>query len=203
MMVIKAICFDADGVVVYPQMQFSKYLNEEHGISPEMTGTFFRGVFNDCLVGKANLSEVLPTYLEEWNWRGSVEEFIATWLKRDHVIDVRLLNAIQRLRQNGTICCLTTSQERNRAMYMKTKMGFQDAFDHLFFSCEVGSQKPDLAYYQHVEKVLDIEKRTILFWDDFEKNVIGAREVGWNAELYTEFGEFEKTMKKYLIAESA
>jgi putative hydrolase of the HAD superfamily len=203
MMVIKAICFDADGVVVYPQMQFSKYLNEEHGISPEMTRSFFRGVFNDCLVGKANLSEVLPTYLEEWNWRGSVEEFIATWLQRDHVIDVRLFNAIQRLRQNGTICCLTTSQERNRAEYMKTKMGFQDAFDHLVFSCEVGWQKPDQAYYQHVEKVLDIEKRSILFWDDFEKNVVGAREVGWNAEQYTEFGEFEKTMNSYLLAEGA
>ena len=200
-MVIKAICFDADGVVVYPQMQFSKYLKEEHGISPEMTRSFFHGVFNDCLIGKANLSDVLPTYLQEWNWKSSVEEFIATWLQRDHVIDVRLLNAIQRLRQNGAICCLTTSQERNRAEYMKTKMGFQDAFDYLFFSCEIGWQKPEQAYYQYVEKMLDLEKESILFWDDFEKNVKAAREVGWNAELYTEFGEFEKTMHKYLMPE--
>ena len=202
-MAIKAICFDADGVVVYPQMQFSKYLKEEHSISPEMTQSFFHGEFNDCLIGKANLSDVLPTYLQEWNWKGSVEEFINTWLQRDHVIDVRLLNAIQRLRQNGTICCLTTSQESNRAEYMKTKMGFQDAFDHLFFSCEVRWQKPDHAYYQYVEKVLDLEKKSILFWDDFEKNVRAAREIGWSAELYTEFDEFEKTMNKYHLAESA
>ena len=199
---IKAICFDADGVVIYPQMQFSKYLKDEHGISPEMTRNFFHGVFNNCLVGKANLREVLPPYLQEWNWKASVEEFIATWLQHDHVIDVRLINMIQGLRQNGTICCLTTSQERNRAEYMKTKMGFQDTFDHLFFSCEVGWQKPDHAYYQYVEKELDLEKKSILFWDDFEKNVRAAREIGWNAELYTEFGEFEKTMNKYLLAES-
>ena len=121
---LKVVCFDADGVVVNPQMQFSNYLKREHGISPEMTRGFFHGVFNDCLIGKANLREVLPTYLQDWNWKGSVDGFIATWLQLDHVIDSRLISAIQRLRQNGFICCLATSQEHNRAEYMKTKMGF-------------------------------------------------------------------------------
>ena len=202
-MTIKAICFDADGVVVNPQMQFSKHLKREHGISPEMTRSFFNGIFNDCLVGKANLSEVLPNYLQGWNWKGSVDEFIATWLERDHVMDSRLINAIQRLRLNRFLCCLATSQERNRAEYMKTKMGFQDAFDYLFFSCEVGWQKPDYTYFQHIEKMLNLEKELILFWDDLETNIIAAREYGWNAEIYTEFDEFEKTMNKYLVTESA
>ena len=203
-MIIKAICFDADGVVVYPQKQFSKHLKEEHGISPEMTRCFFDGVFNDCLVGKANLKEVLPSYLRDWRWKTSTEEFINTWLKFDHVVDARLINAIQRLRQNKIICCLVTSQERNRAEYMKTKMGFQDAFDRLFFSCEIGLQKPNQAYYQYIEKALNVEKGSILFWDDLEINVVAARENGWNAEIYTEFDEFEKTMTKYdLIVESA
>lgn len=203
-MVIKAICFDADGVVVYPQKQFSKHLNEEHGISPEMTQGFFDGVFNDCLVGTANLNEVLPMYLEDWRWKSSAEEFIATWLKFDHVVDARVMDAIQRLRQKKVICCLVTSQERNRTEYMKTEMGFQNAFDHLFFSCEIGLQKPDHAFYRHIEKVLNVEKESILFWDDLEINVIAARENGWNAEIYTQFDEFEKTMNKFeLISESA
>ena len=204
MVVIKAICFDADGVVVYPQKQFSKHLKEEHGISPEMTRSFFGGVFNDCLVGTANLSDVLPPYLKDWKWKGSTDEFITTWLKFDHVVDVRVIDMIQRLRQNKLICCLVTSQERYRAEYMKTTMGFQDAFDHLFFSCELGLQKPDHAYYQYIEKALNLEKGSILFWDDLEINVIAARENGWNAEIYTAFDEFEKTMTQYdLMIESA
>jgi putative hydrolase of the HAD superfamily len=202
--VIKAIFFDADGVVVYPQKQFSKHLKEEHSITPEMTRSFFGGVFNDCLVGKADLRGVLPTYLQAWKWKGTTEEFIATWLKFDHVVDTHLIGMIQRLRQNRIICCLVTSQERNRAEYMKTKMGFQDTFDHLFFSCEIGLQKPDHAYYQYIEKALHVEKESILFWDDLELNVLAARESGWNAEIYTEYDEFEKIMTKYnLIAESA
>jgi len=197
-MTIKAICFDADGVVVNPQMQFSKHLNNEYGISPEMTQSFFGGVFNDCLVGKTNLEEVLPTFLKDWGWKDSVDEFINTWLSKDHVVDVRVINAIQSLRQNGFICCLATSQERNRADYMKDKMGFQNVFDHLFFSCEVGWQKPHPLYYQHIENTLGLDKKSILFWDDSRVNIKAAHEFGWNAEIYTEFDEFEKIIQKYV-----
>ena len=203
-MTIKAICFDADGVVVNPQMQFSKYLQREHGISPEMTRGFFAGVFNDCLVGKVNLKAVLTTFLEDWGWRGTADEFISTWLQLDHVIDVRLIGAIQRLRQHEIVCCLATNQEHYRAEYMKTEMGFQDFFDHLFFSCEVGWQKPDPAYFQYLEKMLNLDKKSILFWDDSPKNIAAARECGWQAEIYTEFDEFEAAIEKYVpMAKSA
>lgn len=201
-MKIKAICFDADGVIVNPQMQFSKHLKEKHGISPQMTQGFFRGVFNDCLVGKASLEDVLPAFLQEWGWKDSVSEFINIWLLKDHVIDTRLMNMIQRLRRNDTICCLATSQERNRAEYMKTRMGFQDGFDYLFFSCEIGWQKPQQAYYQHIERTLGLPKKSILFWDDSRTNVESAREFGWNAETYTGFAEFEKTIRKYVAVNS-
>ncbi len=86
---------------------------------------------------------------------------------------------------------------------MKTKMGFQDMFDHLFFSCEVGWQKPDHAYYQHIEKMLNLEKESILLWDDSRTNIEAAREHGWNAEIYTKFDEFEKTIKKYILMAKA
>lgn len=202
MVAIQAVCFDADGVVVNPQMQFSRHLKEEHGISPEMTQGFFRGVFNDCLVGKANLEEVLPAFLRDWGWKHSVDEFIHTWLLKDHVIDMRVINMAQRLRRAGMICCLTTSQERNRAEYMKARMGFQDMFDHLFFSCEAGCQKPDIAYYRHIEEALALEKKSILFWDDSRVNVEAARKFGWNAEIYTDFDEFEETLRKYIAMEN-
>lgn len=201
-MIIKAICFDADGVVVNPQMQFSKHLKEEYGISPEMTQSFFQGAFEDCLIGRAKLEDVLPAFLRDWGWKGSVDEFIDTWLLTDHVIDMRVIDIVQCLRQNGMICCLATSQERNRAEYMRTRMGFQDMFDHLFFSCEAGSQKPDPAYFQHIEKTLDLEKKSVLFWDDSLVNIEAARAFGWNAEIYTEFDEFEKTVRKYIAVEN-
>lgn len=197
---LHAICFDADGVVVHPQLQFSRYLEKEHGITPQMTRSFFRGVFNDCLIGKSNLKVVLPPFLQDWGWQGSVDDFINLWLLKDHVVDDRLIQVIQSLRRSGMICCLTTSQENNRAEYMKRKMGFEDVFDHLFFSCEVGYQKPDHSYFHHIEKMLHLDPGSFLFWDDSWVNVEAARVCGWNAEPYTDFDAFEKTIKKYRIA---
>ena len=79
-MTIEALVLDADGVVIFP-WRFAEYLAREHGITREMTAPFFRGVFEDCLLGRAGLKEVLPPYLEAWGWRGSVDEFVAAWLE--------------------------------------------------------------------------------------------------------------------------
>lgn len=196
-MTIKAICFDADGVVVNPQLLYAKRLGEEYNITREMTHSFFGGIFNDCLVGKANLKDVLPPFLRRWGWQATMETFIHDWMITDHVIDERVIEVIQRLRGQGITCCLTTNQERNRAAYMRTAMSFLDIFDHLFISCEIGAQKPQLAYYQHIENTLGLKKEEILFFDDGLKNVKAAYELGWHAEIYTTFEIFERSLEKY------
>jgi putative hydrolase of the HAD superfamily len=193
----KAILFDADGVVIFP-WRFARHLAREHGITPEMTRGFFQGVFEDCLVGKADLKGVLPPFLLEWGWPGSVDGFVATWLETENAVDGRIVAVIRSLRRAGFTCCLATSQERYRAEYMRTRMGFAEVFDRLFFSCELGCQKPDHAYYQIVERELGSEGQGILFWDDSAVNVQSARRWGWNAEVYSGFETFEKRLGEYL-----
>ena len=56
-------------------MEFARLREEKLGLSTQITKTFFEGIFNDCLVGKADLYSVIPAYLQEWKWKGSVEEF--------------------------------------------------------------------------------------------------------------------------------
>lgn len=197
-MSVKAICFDADGVVVNPQMQFSRLLRIDYGITPQMTKPFFDGIFNECLVGNADLFHVLPPFLREWHWKGSTEEFAALWLKTDHVIDTQLITTIKNLRHKGYKCCLATSQEQHRADYMKKEMGFHGLFDHMFISCEMGTQKPEKAYYRYIETQLQLSGESILFWDDKPQNVSAAKARGWKAELYTEYGQFLKTLALYL-----
>jgi putative hydrolase of the HAD superfamily len=194
---IKAVLFDADGVVIFP-WRFARYLAREHGITPEMTRGFFHGVFEDCLLGRADLKQVLPPFLRQWGWRGSVDDFVATWLEAENAVDGRVVAVIRALRGSGLMCCLVTSQERYRAEYMRATMGFAEVFDRLFFSCELGCQKPDHDYYQIVEGELGLQGQAILFWDDSALNVQSARRWGWNAEVYSEFGAFEKRLGEYL-----
>jgi len=113
------------------------------------------------------------------------------------VIDLRVVNYIGELRQRGMLCCLATNQEANRAEYMKTQMGFADVFDRLFFSCELGCQKPEPAYFYSIQQKLELESRELLLWDDYQKNVEVARECGWQAELYTRFEAFKERIKTW------
>jgi len=188
---IKAICFDADGVVVYPQMQFSIFLAENYRITPEMTLPFFNGMMEECLLGRRSLEDLLPPYLQVWGWPGTLREFIQTWYDQDNCVDRRLTAAIQTLRKQGIQCCLATSQECGRALYMREVMGFHNIFDALFISCEIGCKKPDPAFFRHIQKHLGLDGGTLLFLDDRPENVEAARKFGWNAELYTDFPAFE------------
>lgn len=196
-MPIKAICFDADGVVVNPQLLYAKRLDKEYGITREITADFFGGPFNDCLTGTAQLMDELPPFLIKWGWPHTPEKFLRDWMHTDHVIDQRIVDAVQQLRAQGFVCCLTTNQERNRAAYMRTHMGFAEIFDHLFISCEIGAQKPQPAYYQHIQSTLGLKSEDILFFDDGLKNVKAAYQYGWHAEVYTTFESFERSLEKY------
>ena len=63
--------------------------------------------------------------------------------------------------------------------------------DYLFFSCELGVRKPDGGYYHKIFEGLrrdlpDLMPEHVLFLDDRETNVAGARAAGWQAALFGE-----------------
>jgi putative hydrolase of the HAD superfamily len=55
-------------------------------------------------------------------------------------------------------------------------------FDDLYFSHEMGHVKPDRAAFDHVVTTLDCAPEHILFLDDNQINVDGARAAGLVAE---------------------
>ena len=59
-----------------------------------------------------------------------------------------------------------------------------DAFDHVFLSCELGHCKPAPDVFALVAGRLERPAADILFVDDVEANVAAARRSGWDAVLY-------------------
>lgn len=196
-MSIKAVIFDADGVVIFP-WRFAEYLAREHKITREMILDFFEEAFKDCLVGKADLRVMLPPFLAKWGWEGPLEDFLIQWFEIDNAVDERVLQVIHSLRESEITCCLATNQERYRVEYMRTVMGFETIFDRLFFSSELGLLKPDPEFFRVIERSLNLGGQNILFWDDSPRNVESARRCGWHAEVYAGFEDFEKELDAYL-----
>jgi len=53
-------------------------------------------------------------------------------------------------------------------------------FDKVYLSYELGMQKPDYRIYEYIEKDLNFNPNQILFIDDVERNIMAAKERGWN-----------------------
>jgi putative hydrolase of the HAD superfamily len=194
---IEAVVFDGDGVLTF-KLRFAWFLATQHRITPQTTRPFFRGPFERCLVGEANLKEVLPPFLAAWGWAGTADAFVDLWLEKDDAVDERMVGVVRALRKAGFTCCLATNQERHRAGYMRRNMGFGELFDHLFFSCEIGATKPDPVFFREIEGTLGVAAEGILFLDDDPQNVDAARARGWRAEVYVVFQEFLRDLSLYL-----
>src|SRR5207237_8871068 len=55
--------------------------------------------------------------------------------------------------------------------------------DGVFTSCELGVRKPERAAFERVAREIRVPLERILFFDDTESNVIGARAAGMKAVL--------------------
>lgn len=197
---IQVIVFDLDGVVVFPSWGFANYLEHEHAITRAHTRDFFAGPFSQCLKGQLDVKELLPPFLLDWGWTGTVDDFMDKWLETEDSADIRLVQLIQDLRKAGWNCALGTNQEKYRTDYIRHAMGFEKLFDRLFFSCELGSMKPERSYFDAVCDALECQANSILFFDNEEHYVKAAKEAGWNAQLYTSFENLSDNDAKFYFS---
>jgi putative hydrolase of the HAD superfamily len=194
---IKYILFDIDGVIVDCEM-FSVQYQEKFGASNDEMLPFYKGIFQDCLVGKADLKEELKPWLVKWKWNGAVEEFLQAWFKAEHQIDKRVVRKVQELRLMGIKCFTATKQEKYRTEYIEKEMKFGEIFDGSFSSANLGHKKPDLKFFEIILDELKAEPAEVLFFDDEQANVDGAESLGIKSFLYIDFEKFEQDIKKFI-----
>ncbi len=140
---VQAVLFDVDGVLVHP-WRFRSTLARDHGITPDMTASFFNGPFIRCVEGQADVLEVLPPFLASWGWPGSAAEFVARWLSVENAPDEAVLGVVADIRRCGVPCFVASTQERRRARYLAVEMRFEQLFDGLFFHATLESESPTM-----------------------------------------------------------
>lgn len=195
---IKVILFDVDQVLVNTSgMYFSKHLEEDYGISTDLTKEFFLGDHQECIIGKKDLRELLPIYMERWGWKGTLDELLAYWYKSEHFLNDELIEEIKIFRKNGLKLYLATNQDKYRVEYILNEMGFGKLVDGHFASSHVGYKKPEKEYFISIlERLKEYDPQEILFWDDNKENVEAARALSINAEHYINYLSYKDIMKK-------
>lgn len=195
----KILLLDADGVVIVPREQyFSDRYSEEFGVSKDLIMPFFKNEFNDCLIGKREVSEVFAEQdmLEKWAWNGTLPELFQYWWAGENTRFEEVLSLVQELRSQGVKCYLTTDQEKNRAEYIMQGMGLAKDLDGAFFSYQLGVRKTDAEYWEKVLVELgNPNPDDVEFWDDDAENVAVAKAAGIDAHFFTNFEDFKKSVQ--------
>ncbi len=193
---IKIVIFDTDGMLIRREMYFSQRFSKEFGIPIEKILPFFKNEFQLCLVGEADLKEELPKYFDQWGWRKSVDELLVYWFSNECELDKELIKSVNDLRKKGIGCYLNTNNEKYRVQYLFEDVGLRKFFDGTFSSFEIGFLKPQTEFWSAIYEHLDKPDRSeVLVWDDDEENVRSAKNFGFEAELYSNFEEYERRMK--------
>jgi putative hydrolase of the HAD superfamily len=175
------VLFDADGVIQRTAPGWMADLTAWGGDRTEEFLLAIAAADVACLTGK-DFGAAMQEVLREFEIDAPVEEVI----DQHFWIEVRepMLAAVRSVRDLGLRCGLATNQQNLRGGYMRSSLGFEKIFDEQFYSFELGFAKPDAGYFKSIMDRIDVAPDRVLFIDDHEGNVAGARELGIHSELF-------------------
>lgn len=182
---IRAVFFDLGGVIVRTEYQAPRErLAERLNMTYEDINRF---VFDTETSQKASLGQLTT----EQHWASVVrrlgrpasetetirEEFFA-----GDVIDRGLLDFIRSLRPRYKTGVISNAWPDLRDYIVKSK--FDDAFDALVVSAEVGVMKPEAKIYQIALERLQVKANEAVFVDDVPANIEAARKLGMQGIVF-------------------
>jgi putative hydrolase of the HAD superfamily len=188
-MTVKTIMVDVDGVLlVHPDAAgWSGHLERDLGVSAaELHRHFFDVHWGDIICGRAKLRERLAPVLMNLAPSITCDQLIEYWFSHDAHLNGDLLGELDVLRSRGFKIHLATVQEHERARFLWERLGMQNHFDGLHYAADLGCAKPELAFFQLIERRTGLLPNEIFFFDDRIENVEGARKAGWRAAHWTQ-----------------
>ena len=198
-MTIRAVYFDLGGVLVRTEFQAPR----QH--LAERLGMEYDGVFKSVFEGETSRQASIGAISENEHWATVMHRLhlpeSETQAVRDaffagDITDLNLINFMRELRKTMKVGLISNAWSGLRPWIVSEK--FDDAFDAMIISAEVGVMKPDARIYQIALEKLGAAPAEAVLLDDFIENVEGARAVGMQAIHFTQPEQALKDLKQLL-----
>ena len=200
-MTIKAVFFDLGGVIVRTEFQAPRQqLADRLGMDYDDLN---RIVFESETSSRASIGEISSE--EHWT-------FVIQRLKRPaselaairdeffagDIVDRTLLEYIRSLRGKYKTGLISNAWGDLRAYIVREK--FDDAFDQMIISAEVGAMKPEARIFQVALEQFAVSPNEAVFVDDFYENIEGCEKVGMKGIHFKDPEIALQQLKKLLSA---
>ena len=180
---IRHVLLDADGVLqVVPDGGQTARAVPYLGSRRDVLDAIFEAE-KPSLRGESDFRVDLERTLAEHGVQVDVDAFYADlWLAIEVVPEVA--DVARRLRAAGYGVHLGTNQHRQRGLYMRHTVGYDDLLDVGCYSWELGAVKPEAAFFERAVALVGAPAAEVLFVDDAQRHVDGARDAGLAAERW-------------------
>jgi len=113
-----------------------------------------------------------------------IDELVAIDSQGWSRINPAAMQWVERIRRAGFRLALLSNMPAEISRYLAANCEWPALFDHLIFSCDVHSAKPEPAIYRTCLEQLQTPPQEVLFFDDRQENVEGAAALGIHGVLF-------------------
>jgi putative hydrolase of the HAD superfamily len=198
-MTIRAVYFDLGGVIVRTEYQAPRqHLAERLGMEYEdlVKRVFENESSRQASIGQLSEDEHWAAVMRNLHVPGSETQAVREEFFAGDIVDFALLDFMRNLRKKVKVGLISNAWSGLRPWIVSRK--FEDAFDSMTISAEVGVMKPDARIFRIALEKLGVSPSESVLLDDFLENVVGARAVGMQAIHFIQPEQALEELKRYL-----
>ena len=190
---IKNIVLDVGGVIFDDSKQnIQKLLNKN---CDNIYKIAYGSGFKKCLLGEISVQEHINSLKNEKDFND-----ISYILKKENLIKSYPLiknnfEYIKDLRKRGYKLFLLTNITEDSYNYINELININEKFDGGIYSYQEHLIKPDYDIYNLLINRFNLNKDETIFFDDKEKNVKAANEVGIKSYVFTSINDIESNLE--------
>ncbi len=197
---IKAVIFDYGGVISMGQNPYK--VEEMCRIAQLPADTFeinYKKYRNDYDLNKLSAFKYWQKILNYNSKKYScdtIENLIRMDVVSWTIINKDMLQFIIKLDRNPIKKAIISNMTVETLEYMKEHFRWLELFDHLVFSCELGSSKPDRFIFTRCLQLLDLKPQSCVFIDDSLINIDGAQRLDLNTIHFRNYKQLSEEMDR-------
>ena len=182
----RALLFDLGGVLL--RIDFGRVFAHWQRIStlslPELRAAWrFDHAYERHERGEIDGAEYFAHVRDLLQLRDDIEHIETGW---NAIFDGPIHDTTRLLRTASThlpCAAFTNTNDTHHAVWASTYAAELAPLSRIFVSSRMGMRKPERAAFEHVADELGVALREVLFFDDLQENVDGARAAGMQAVL--------------------
>jgi len=199
-MTIRAVFFDFGGVIARTEYQAPRqHLAERLGMEYEdVVKIVFESPSSDrAAVGEISAEAHWAEVTKRLRQPASETEAIREEFFAGDVIDREIVEFLRSLRSSHHVGLISNAWSDMRDYI--TRQRFEDAFDHMVISAEVGVTKPEAKIYQIALEQAGVSPNEAVFVDDFYENIDGCQTVGMHGIHFRDPQTAMQELKNLLV----